>query len=148
VKIKGYFGRFDAPFVKARLVCARLAIDSSVRLLIDTGATETIISDNDALRLGIDNNQLQKLKKGVTGIGGEVETYSMSEVKLLFEADEQIYQAEFDKVLVTKHNLEDERVAEMVKWIPSLLGRDFLNRFSVIIDKRVEVVLITDEYLI
>jgi len=50
MKIKGYFGRFDAPFVKVRLVCAKFAIDSSIKLLIDTGASETVINDNDALK--------------------------------------------------------------------------------------------------
>jgi predicted aspartyl protease len=82
MKMRGYWGRFDAAYVDVRFVCKRFGIDEVVPFLIDLGASSTIISDKDAKNLGIDYNALQKLPRGVTGIGGRAKAYARFSGKL------------------------------------------------------------------
>ncbi|MCI0614413.1 retroviral-like aspartic protease family protein [bacterium] len=143
MKIPGYWGRFDAAYVDVRFVSKKFGVDEIVPFLIDLGASSTIISDKDAQNLGIDYSRLQKLKKGVTGIGGRAKTYLMEEVDLFFDSDAGLYRAQMDHRLVIKHALKQGSKVGQV--IPSLLGRDFLNQMALIVDKRKDLVLMTDE---
>jgi hypothetical protein len=69
VKIKGYFGRMGAAYVKTSLICRRLSIDKTIEFLVDTGATRTTITDTDVIKLGIDYRKLQRLDRGMLGKG-------------------------------------------------------------------------------
>lgn len=143
MRIQGYWGRFEAPHVKARFVCKKFGIDEVVAFMIDLGASATIISEKDALALGIDYAGLQKLRKGVTGIGGRAKTYLMEGIELYFKSDRGLYIANMDHVFVIKHAHKHD--PEVEKLIPSLLGRDFLNQMALLVVKRKNLVLITDE---
>lgn len=145
MKIFGYWGRFDAPYVEARVVCKKFGIDSKIRFLIDLGASSTIISEADAEKLKINYAPLQKLSQGMTGIGGSAKTYLMEGIELYFESDGGSYRANHDHVFVIKN--DKKRDSKIKKLIPSLLGRDFLNQMALLTDKRQELVLITDEVL-
>jgi hypothetical protein len=143
MKIRGYWGRFDAPFVKARFACKKFGINDVVNFMVDLGASSTIISDKDAQALGIAYAGLQKLSRGVTGIGGQVKTYLMKGIDLSFKSDLGLYRANMDHVFVIKQAQKRDPQAE--KLIPSILGRDFLNQMALLVDKRKNLVLITDE---
>ncbi len=143
MKIRGYWGRFDAPHVEVRFICQKFGIDAKVRFLIDIGASSTIISEKDAKKLKLDYASLQKLKTGMTGIGGSVVTYLINGVELYFQSDRGLYHANIDHVFAIKH--AQKLGAKVKKFIPSLLGRDFLNQMAFLIDKRKDLVLITDE---
>ena len=60
----------EGAYVDAVVESETLHIYATVEFLIDTGATKTTISDKDAIRLGIDYETLEKLGKGMLGIGG------------------------------------------------------------------------------
>lgn len=47
----------------------------------------------------------------------------------------------FDRIYVLKHTVRDERIMR----IPSILGRDMLNKYALAYDKRNEASYITDE---
>lgn len=47
----------------------------------------------------------------------------------------------FDRIYVLKHAVRDERIMR----IPSILGRDMLNKHALVYDKRQEKAFITDE---
>jgi hypothetical protein len=145
MKIFGYWGRFDAPYVKVRFVCKRFGIDRKIRFLIDLGASSTIISEKDAEKLKIDYTSLQKLPKGMAGIGGRAKTYFMDGVDLYFESDRGLYRPNKNHIFVIKNAAK--RDLKIKQLIPSLLGRDFLNQMALLTDHRQDLVLITDEVL-
>lgn len=145
MRIRGYFGSFDAAYVKAKIICEQLNIRRSVKFLLDIGAAVTVISDKDVIRLKVDYNKLEKPKKGISGIGGKVETYLMDDVKILFESDQGEHVESMDRIFVTRHKPRNNEEREIVKLIPSLLGRDILNKYGTVVDKRTGKVVITDE---
>jgi len=119
-----------------------LGVNETIEFLVDTGASRTTICDKDALRLGIDYSKLERLSEGMLGIGGLVETYIMKNVKLTFKRENGKSHVEnMEKIYVLKHPIADERIMR----IPSILGRDILNKYTLIYDKRHETAYITDE---
>lgn len=145
MKIKGRWGRYDAPYVVAHLICKELSISKEVEFLIDTGASATNILDNDAIRLRIDYSRLHEAETGAIGIGGEVATYILPGVKLAFKEEKGSYELPLDRIFVLKHEVEDPEVRERIKNIPSLLGRDVINRAKLFLDRENGQVLLTDE---
>jgi len=98
---------------------------ASVPLILDTGADRTIIAPQALFRLGITAlNAPQALIKGVTGLG------------------------QGDIIQVTSIQVGDARVGPLrivaldadLKQAEGLLGRDFLEHFTVTIDAREQVV--------
>lgn len=79
------------------------------------------------------------------GIGGSAKTYWMEDIELYFESDRGFYRANHDHIFVIKDAHKRDRKVE--KLIPSLLGRDLLNQMASAVDKRNNLVLITDEVL-
>ena len=133
----------EAAYVAAILESETLHIYATVEFLVDTGATRTTISDKDAIRLGIDYTALEKLGEGMLGIGGTVDTYSLPDAKLTFHQENKKTHTEtFEKICILKHPQLNERILR----IPSILGRDILNKHTFIYDKRQDKAYITDEH--
>ena len=137
-------GIFEAACVVAVLESDALGMRETIEFLVDTGASRTTICDKDAIRLGIDFGKLEKLGEGMLGIGGVVDTYVLKDVKLVFRReDEKSHVQNFERIYVLKHVVLDERIMR----IPSILGRDILNKYALVYDKRHEKAYITDEAL-
>lgn len=145
MKIKGIWGRFDAPYVRALLICPGLNLREHIEFFIDSGASRTTILDNDAIRLGINLEQLERSKVGTTGIGGVVDTYLIHQATLIFRTSTGIHEESFDRLFILKHKSRSKREEERIKRIPSLLGRDFINRYSLLLNKKGDIVVISDE---
>lgn len=140
--IKGFF-KGDFGFVNAHLISKSLGIDETVELVVDTGATRTVILDKDAITLGIDYKKLKKYERDFIGIGGPVETYIVEDSMLLFKSEKGELKIK-TPVFVLRHPLEKMSVAERTKVLrlPSLLGRDIINRFKLIFDKQREKIIL------
>ena len=137
-------GIFEAAYVVAVLESDALGMRETIEFLVDTGASRTTICDKDAIRLGIDFGKLEKLGEGMLGIGGVVDTYVLKDVKLVFRReDEKSHVQNFERIYILKHAVLDERIMR----IPSILGRDILNKYALVYDKRHEKAYITDEAL-
>lgn len=143
MRIYGFFkkGPLEAAYVVSTVTLKDLNVAHRVEFLVDTGASRTIISDRDALRLGVDYKKL--LRAGLSlGIGGRVDTYASKNVDLVFlTADMEQYVERVEELYFLKHRRVDEDILK----IPSVLGRDILNKYLLIYDKRRERVVITDE---
>ena len=136
-------GPLEAAYVAAILQSETLHIYATVEFLVDTGATRTTICDKDAIRLCIDYAMLEKLGEGMLGIGGTVDTYNLKDVKLFFhKEDKKTHEETLEKICILKHAELNEKILR----IPSILGRDILNKHSLIYDKRQEKACITDEH--
>ena len=143
MKIPAFFkvGPLEAAYIRAGLRIHELEIYGQIEFIIDTGATRTIVSDRDALWLGIDYRKLRKTKASM-GIGGTVDTYEILGATLSFATESRkSFKWSPEKIFAIKHKKIDEKV----KSIPSILGRDFLNRFTLVYSKKTERVFIPDE---
>jgi len=81
----------------------------------------------------------------VLGIGGVVNAYILRDVKLVFRReDEKSHVENFERIYILKHAILDEKILRL----PSILGRDMLNKYSFVYDKKHERTFMTDEALI
>jgi hypothetical protein len=108
------------------VVSARISDSSgSVALILDTGADRTVIAPQALWRLGISTHNAPRAEiRGVTG-SGQAEVVQVSSV--------QVGDARVGPLRVVAHDA-DLRLAD------GLLGRDFLEHFTVTIDVREQVV--------
>lgn len=144
MKIPCFFkpGPYEAAYVAAILESKTPNIRETIEFLIDTGASRTTILDKDTTRLGLDLSKLEKLSKGMLGIGGTVETYTIRNAKLTFRTQNgKSHTENLEKIYVLKHPHIDEKIMR----IPSILGRDILNKYALVYDKRHENAYVTDE---
>ncbi len=145
MRIKGYFGRGGAPYIRATIVVEKGASKKALRFLVDTGSGRTIIADRDANLLNLNYSKLRKVEHGVSGIGGKVDTYALDNINILFKTENGLKLERFREIFVLKHKITDKEMERLIKSIPSLLGRDFLNKYRLIADKNEDLVVITDE---
>jgi hypothetical protein len=131
----------EGAYVAAIVESEKLHLYGTVEFLVDTGATRTILSDKDVIRLGLDYAELDKLQGGVLGVGGTVDTYVLADAKLMFNAQKIIQQEPLEQLYILKHNTLNDKILR----IPSILGRDILNKYAFIFDKRQDLAYITDK---
>jgi hypothetical protein len=141
MKLIGFWEKYDAPYIIATLILKHLQIEHEIKFLIDTGASKTIISDKDAVLIGIDYKKLDRAQSTL-GIGGLVDTYILPNAKLVFKVKGGIFEEYMSEIFVIKHKVRDYKVVERIKNIPSLLGRDFLNKYILHLNKTKKEVLI------
>jgi hypothetical protein len=130
-------GRFvgDAPYFAAHVRVGQF--EGVVWLLADTGASRTTLLDRDVSRLGIPPAALEPASLPMIGVGGSVRSFVLRDVKLTFVSDEGETVLQQD-VWVAQHDLDRlpaEEVARILR-IPSVMGRDLINRFRLICDYR------------
>lgn len=112
-------------------MCPQLDINSPVRMVVDTGASRTVISERDAMRLNIDYSTL-KPEADALGVGGLVRCYSTGQAALTFKVSSNSWHTErLDSLHFLKCESDDpiERLASLR--LSSLLGIDILDRYSV-----------------
>jgi len=131
--IHGYFSEVDNnPYLAVEVNIPKFSIRQMVRFLVDTGASTTIINQGDAVRLGINFQDLNKSEINIGGIGGFAETYE-TEVTLLSEV-KPIYSG---VIHILEHRIPDdihgEEKERMKRWFlsqPSLLGKNIIYDYG------------------
>ena len=139
--IVGWFDEFDRPFVECSVSIPRLRVRGTVEFLFDTGAETTSLHERDADGMGIPFEQLG-LRTWSGGVGG-ISSYFLEPAFLLFNDGDQarIYDI-------------DLRIAEPNqgnRLLPSLLGRDVINRWAVQYDatsRRLSCLALTADHTI
>ncbi len=139
MRIPGFLeARFSppAPSVAAEIESPALQRRPLV-FLMDTGASVTVLLDRDVERLGIDWDGLVKAKRQLGGIGGFVETRIMKDARVFFRTSSGGIVKERVAVYAARHSLKalDERTRRSVMLMPSLLGRDILEKYRVVYDR-------------
>jgi hypothetical protein len=130
-------GRFvgAAPYFAAHVSTTRF--HGLVWFLADTGASRTTILDRDFSLLRIPPEDLQPSPLPMVGIGGSVRAFSLRDVELVFAGDGGEHRIRHD-LWVVRHDLEripPEETARILR-LPSVLGRDIINRFRLDCDYR------------
>ena len=130
----GFFDRFGRPTVEVRVSLASLNLDGMVQFIVDTGA-QTLIGYEDAVDLGVDFKQYdQDSAVASVGVGGSLRVYP-EDGRLTFR-DAGDNHHPFDITLGVAERNPDG-------WIPSLLGRDILRWFRVVVSEPENEVTLT-----
>lgn len=117
-------GRFagvtGAPYITAEVALPGLGTTRNIPFLLDTGADTTVLMANDAARMGIDFRNMPPSFRRGSGVGGSIRLHQMS-ASITFADRENlyVYRAELAIAEPGRHN----------RGLPSLLGRDILNRW-------------------
>ena len=144
MRIQGYFHKDQSPCVDVIVKAQELGPARKVSFLIDTGTPKTILSERDAQKLGVDFNNLEKTSASMLGIGGFAETYHLNRVTLVFLSEDGKHEENLSEMLLVR---EPELTEEIKNQIPSILGRDLLSKFTLLLNPLKDLILITDENL-
>jgi len=112
------------PFVEAFVRFPRLNAGGSISFYIDTGADSSMIMPADAQRIGFKYNLVTSMTK-VSGLNGEVACFLEDGIIAVAESSLYIYQVPL-RVAPLKPHTEK---------LPSLLGRDILDNWTLVLDK-------------
>jgi len=142
MRIRGEWGAHEAPYVRAVLICPSLGIRSPLTFLVDSGATRTAILDHDAQNLMIPYDKLTRQPQGAVGVGGMAEAFLMRAIDLVFQADSGSHVERLLTIQVLRHPTRTERERHAVLALPSVLGRDFLNKYELRLNHKKRLVAI------
>ena len=117
--ISGYFDEDKRPYIEARLIIQRLAVDGFVQFLVDTGSDSTALHPMDGQRLQCRFDLLGD-PYDVTGIGGGGEYYPEGGTTIILAGVEMPYLFENLTIDIAKPGGESDD-------LPSLLGNDLLE---------------------
>ena len=125
-------GRFDQrgrPFIRGRLIIPRLQVDSPVDFMVDTGADVTCLHPGDLRPLGIETRFVPDGSAiEASGIGGSGRYF------------EEIAVLQFEDETETRYYAINLYIAEPnqhMEGLPSVLGRDVINRWRIIYDPEI-----------
>jgi len=127
MRIVGYVNygyRPPAPFVVASIFLRELDLKARLPLLLDTGASSTMILWRDVERLGVDVFKL-KTEREFSGIGGLIGAKRISSTVLFRSEDGELVEEEVEVHVVTSVCPHPR-----LKLLPSVLGRDIINRYA------------------
>ena len=124
--LRGRFGDTSGrPYMEGHVLFPRLGWSGNVSFIFDTGADTTLLMPLDAQRMGIDYGMFEN-EVSTLGIGGESTNFSES-AYLAFVGDDALCGYEIE--------LHVCKPAEELMTVPSLLGRDIIDRWRVTYDK-------------
>ena len=118
------YREFGRPYVAARVNIPVIGAWAHVLFLIDTGADKSLLSASDARRIGIDYGALGS-RSDIIGVGGKLEAYSVQTTIAFADSEAQVH--------FYRLTLDVACDSEQYE-LPSLLGRDILNRWCMTYD--------------
>mgnify|MGYP001396375281 CR=1 FL=1 len=123
--LHGRFGKTTtAPYLEAHVAFPRLGLRGLVSFLVDTGADGTVLMPADSSNLGVRFGSLDNPSIAY-GVGGAAKAFNERAV-LAFTDNRHVY----SYVVDMEHLAPTTRSQQL----PSLLGRDILNRWRVAVD--------------
>lgn len=119
--LKGRFGNTSGrPYLEGRLYVKRLNIRADVSFLVDTGSDVTCLHPIDGIRVNLDYSQLTGDSESI-GTSGLSHSFVESAFVVFSEPKHFLY--------VYRINLHIAPVDPEIMTLPSILGRDILDRW-------------------
>lgn len=116
-----------APYVQAVVLCPNITAFRSVRFLVDTGADYTVLSARDVSLLKFSRDSLDaKTRVAVGGLGGKKTWFYTVDATVIFGEPENSWYQWVTRIFIC--DIWTQPVSDEAWGVPSLLGRDFLNR--------------------
>jgi len=133
MKIFGNREQGGLGYIRPIFLCEHPEINSPLRMVVDTGASHTTISERDAIRFGIDYEQLTcPPNNKVLGVGGTCDFYTLDDTVLMFKKSINSWHIErLDKIYILKNEFRNEEERINALRVPSLLGMDILNKCKI-----------------
>lgn len=146
MKIRGSFNQFGAPWVPVRL--RRKDDEQVIRVpfIIDTAAYRSMVGPKVIYALKVSIHELRKSVGQAVGFGGLTQFYFLQEVELTFDTDEGPHTEALPEIMTTFGPYTG--VHRKRPHVHSILGRDILDRYALIMDRRAGVVMLTDEEVV
>lgn len=121
-----FYGRFGdtsgRPYVEGRLSIPTLGIVTNISFLVDTGADTTCLMPMDALKASLDYSALTNATTSV-GVGGAANNFT--EPAFVVFNNEGV-------LIIYKLQLTIFPPGPNIMDVPSLLGRDVIDRFNMV----------------
>lgn len=138
-RIRGKFQRLPpAPFVDASVVIDDLG-SGTITLLADTGADGTTIFEPDAIQIigqeHYDRLPFDETEDGLAGVGGITKAVRMKATVTLISTDYQ-FSIHRDVEISIADVIQDEEGNRRDPQPHSLLGRDILNAYRMVVSPR------------
>jgi hypothetical protein len=125
-------------FFSAHIILEEGRHSGPINMLLDTGASQTIIGENDLTKLGVDITNLPRSPHPIAGWGGTTESFVLDKPCLILIDEEKKSEAfSLDEMLCgrnprhtrTKSGQKQVRAIS----IPSVIGRDFLKVHDLVV---------------
>ena len=127
MRIQIFCERDRPPYVSANVRWEETGIVVPVDFVVDTGAFDMTISEEDAMRLGASIADLGAPASPITGIGGTVRSFVMRGVSIAFAGEDAYGKGvELDSVRVMEGPRTGTR-RRRTGFVPSILGRRFME---------------------
>ena len=139
MKINGYWSHAGWPAIHALVECSFPYMRGYVEFALDTGSPFSILSQADAQKLNVNYNKLSLAPKPIIIANFVGRPYVLKNVSVT--AYKSHHQESLAEILV----IPPEQELKLKIPMPSILGRDFLNRFHVIFKKGQGEIILTDE---
>jgi hypothetical protein len=140
-----FYGRWSKtggwPELYAQVRCKHPFFRGYIEFAIDTGSPFTILSQFDADKLSINFKRLSKASGPVIIASFHDYPYVLKDVAVT------PYQSGHTEVLEEVFVIPPPKELGKVIHMPSILGRDFLNRFNIVITRDQGQIVFTDEPL-
>lgn len=127
--IAGRFDDWGRPILRTRLLIPRFRINETVNFLVDTGATETCLHPHAGQRIQIPFDELHNSHSTI-GIGGSQPYYQEPAVVILTDSDGE-RRFPISLSIAKPQPITPPDPDPIINRIPSLLGRDVLNRLRI-----------------
>ncbi len=124
--LRGRFGDTSGrPYIEGHVFLPRLEKRGNVSFIFDTGADTSLLMPVDGRRMGIDFDDLGDMEETL-GVGGLSETF-IEPAYIAFVGSGKLYGYQIE--------LRICKPSEVLATVPSLLGRDIIDKWRVIYNK-------------
>lgn len=129
--IRGEFGPAGQPFVEGYLTLPRFGIARNITFLVDTGAYASCIHPRDGTLAGISFDQLENPVTS-DSVGGPATYFRERAVLEFVDGDAREIRSYEVDVLIAKPAADP---MHSITRLPSLLGRDIIDRWRMVYDR-------------